>query len=107
MFVIDAGGTIVAANLSAYELFRNSSRSFVGAFFPGLFATTIDDHVGEETDSQWKEFKAEMLDRWTFCRTRQTCPSPYDVRVRLERGVGGAGSFIATVRPAPTAHSTV
>ena len=99
MFVVDAAGKVVAANASASQFWGTGGRSFVGASLANLFATGPDGAEVDESEGQWKAFKAAALDRWTPCRARQAGDSSREVRVRLERAIGGAGSFIAMVRP--------
>lgn len=97
-FVIDAGGKIVAANLSVYKFWGGVPRSFVGVYLRDLFVLIPDASGTEEPESQWKLFKTAMLDRWTLLSARHVDGSCHPVRVRLERSVGGAGTYIAMVR---------
>lgn len=102
MFVVDVEGKVVAANLSAHHFWENARRSFVGASLPRLFATDPDAADSDDAMAEWKAFKAATLDRWTTRLTQPATGATYQVRVRLERSMGGAGSFIATIRPCPS-----
>ncbi len=99
MFVVDAGGKIVAANQSAHQFWENTRRSFVGALLPRLFAADPAQSDEENFEAEWKAFKATALDRWTTRVTEPATGASRHVRFRLERAFGGAGTFIATVRP--------
>ncbi len=99
VFVLEAGGLVVASNTSAREFWSDVARPLVSAPFMTLFVSNEDLSDSENLSRQWLQLKSEGLDRWTRRVARRldgaTCP----VRLRLERSSGGAGSYIVTVRP--------
>jgi PAS domain-containing protein len=99
MFVIDADGKVVAANLSACELWGSAGKSIVGVSFASLFVPGADASEVDSTDAQWSTFRTAALERWSTCLTQPPGGLGREVRMRLERAFGGAGSYIATVRP--------
>lgn len=99
VLVVDAIGSVVASNSSARQLWSSAARPLVAARFAALFADAEDVADPESIARQWLLLKSEALDRWTSRIIRPLDGSPCEVRLRLERSSGGAGSYIATVQP--------
>ncbi len=100
VFVLEAGGTVVASNTSAREFWSDAARPLVGVPFVTLFASNDDLSAPENISRQWLHLKGEGVDRWTQRVARRLDGALCEVRLRLERSSGGAGSYIATVQPA-------
>ena len=99
VLVLDASGKVVAANSSARRLWTAVDKSLVGLPFAWLFRLDGDSAELEFCDSRWKAMKTSALDCWTQLAAQPLDGLPCDVRVRLERALGGAGSYIATIQP--------
>lgn len=103
VLVIDASGKVVASNPGAQAL-CSDGKSLVGqplaAFFGGAERSGDADFLEE----QWRTLRRDALDNWAL--RRLACPSAAnrEVHVRVERALGGAGSYLATiVRGGPAA----
>lgn len=99
VLVIDAAGRIVAANLSARQLWAAGERALAGRCVAELFGLKPVPSEAEPGAGEWKVFKALALDRWAMLAAHAIPAAPRETRVRLERAFGGAGSFIATILP--------
>lgn len=99
-FVVDASGNVIASNASARQLWSEDHRSLLGRPLAELFSAGKIDAEPEAALVQWQQLKTETLDRWTTRPARRLDGGCLDVRLRLERASGGAGSYIATVLPA-------
>jgi hypothetical protein len=95
VFVIDATGVVIAANSSAREFVGFTRKSPASLSFAGLFASG-PFAANQPGADDWKTFVAATLDRWTSFCVRMP-EGEREVRVRLERSAGGAGSYIATM----------
>jgi PAS domain-containing protein len=103
VFVVDASGQIVALNFSAGLLWGVDPRSLVTRSLASLLHASGTGPVEPENAEQdWSELKREASDGWAVRFVVVPQGSPVAVRVRLERASGGAGSFIALVRPIST-----
>jgi hypothetical protein len=102
VLVLDASGNVVAANGSARQLWAVAGRSLVGlplaGFFAGEAPVAADTDAAKDDEGRWQALRTRMLDRWASLATRTLDGSVQNVRVRLERALGGAGSYIATIR---------
>ncbi len=99
VLVLDAGGRVVAANRSARQLWAAPDKALVGFPFGGLFGLESVSAEPQSAETQWKALSTATVDRWTSSLARPLSGPPREVRVRLERALGGAGSFIATIQP--------
>ncbi len=98
VLVLDASGKIVAVNGSARQLWAVAGKSLVGLPLAGFFESEAPVVATAEADEErWQELRTRTLDRWVSLATRATDGSVQDVHVRLERALGGAGSYIATI----------
>lgn len=98
--VIDASGKVVAANQSARDLLGIPAKSLIGLSVPGLFTPGGVRSESDGAADEWKSLCAAALDRWTRVRAHPPGNPPVDVRVRLERAFGGAGTYMAVLLPA-------
>lgn len=96
---MDADGVVVASNSSARQLWSTTGSSLVALPFVRLFslAASASDRPG--APEQWREMKRGGLDRSVVRQISPLDGPPCEVRLRIERSSGGAGSYIATVRP--------
>ncbi|ACB75446.1 PAS domain-containing protein [Opitutus terrae] len=99
--VLDATGKIVAVNQSARQLWSASDRSLIGRPFAQLFVLDAAPEAADAAVARWRILSAETLDRTTVLTALPLTGAKREVRVRLERAVGGAGSYLATVQIAP------
>jgi hypothetical protein len=99
VFVIDATGLVIAANSSAREYVEFRRKTLASLSFVDLLHGASSGTDGGPGASDWKSFVASALDRWTTLRMR-TPDGERELRLRLERSAGGAGSYIATLRRA-------
>jgi PAS domain-containing protein len=100
VFVVDADGKVVASNASARALWSTATRPLISLPLAALFSSTsVSPEPGEgEVAEQWRQLKSDAMDRWTLRQARRLDDAPTgEVRLRLERASGGAGSYIATV----------
>jgi PAS domain-containing protein len=101
VFVVDADGRVVASNASARQLWSTDARPLVALPLAALFSADLGAPEPEEVAQQWRQLKSDAMDRWTL-RSAQRLNGPVcEVRLRVERASGGAGSYIATVLPVP------
>jgi two-component system, cell cycle sensor histidine kinase and response regulator CckA len=101
VLVLDAGGSIVAANSSAREITSVGDIALIGQPFAALFVFEIVSTDAEFLAAQWDALRESALDRWTPLSLQSPAGAPREVRVRLERAVGGAGTYIAMLQPPP------
>lgn len=99
VFVLEAGGLVVASNTSARMFWSEVARPLVSMPFVTLLAGNEDSSGPETSSSQWLQLRSESLDRWTLRVARRLDGTTCDVRLRLERSSGGAGTYIAAVQP--------
>lgn len=99
VLVLDASGKVVAVNDSARALWGAGKLELVGIAFARLRTDTPSVAKQEDSEAAWKAFLADAGGRWTSMSIRSRDGSARDVRVRLERALGGAGTYIATVQP--------
>lgn len=99
VLVLDAMGTVVAANGTARALWDATEKGLISQSFTQLVAA---DAASAESNaiSDWKSLKTATVDRSAPFSARRRDGSSFTVRVRLERSLGGAGTFIATIAPA-------
>lgn len=100
VFVIDAAGRVVATNRSACVFWATGNQSMVGLNFVQLFEPDPgNDVAGFET--RWTALRAAAFESWTPLVARTLRTDRAVTRVRLERSIGGAGTYIAIVLPQP------
>jgi hypothetical protein len=99
VLVLDAMGVVVAANETARELWGAAERTLVSQSFTQLVWAGCAAPDPENTTT-WKALKAALVDRGAPLTARRSDGSSFGVHVRLERSLGGAGTFIATIAPA-------
>lgn len=99
VLVLDSTGKVVASNESARLLWATPDRSLVGAPVGGLLlaeGATVD---ASSPSLPWKTVSTTALNRWALFVAKPRSGMLRPVRVRVERAVGGAGSFIAVAMP--------
>lgn len=99
MLVLDATGKVVATNESARQLWAAPDRTLVGTPVGSMLLTEPAASDALSIDLPWKTLCAVALNQWTSLVAKPQTGSLRSVRVRLERAVGGAGSYIAIVVP--------
>lgn len=100
VFVIDAGGSVVATNASGRRLWSVSGRSMVGVPFVALLGFNGLAAEPGLAAEEWRNLKAEALDRWTRRVARPADAPTRELNLHLERSIGGAGSYILNVQTA-------
>lgn len=98
VFVIDAEGKIVATNEGARQLWAASREVLTGREFTTLFrheSVSTVTALGEAMD--WRTLRRLGLEAWVTLAAEACDGTRQEVRMRVERAVGGAGSYIATV----------
>lgn len=100
VFVVDACGIVVATNASGRRLWSVSGRSMVGVPFVALLGVTGIAVGPELAAEEWRNLKADALDRWTRRLTQPADAPEREVHLHLERSIGGAGSYIVNVQTA-------
>lgn len=98
VLVLDVSGHVVAANRSARELWGVTDKAIVQLQLASLFAPDAAS-VADEADAQWHALRATALDTWARLTAYPQNGSAREVRVRVERAFGGAGTYIATIQP--------
>lgn len=98
VFVIGADGKVVASNASARQLWSAENRPLVGISFAALFDPAEPAVESQDASAEWQAFKRDAWEQWMPRGARRHDGPTCEVRVRLERAYGGAGSYIATVR---------
>ena len=105
---LDANGRISAANTSARQLWQTGENELIGEAFATLFAFEVVSNDPEFLEAQWEVVLASALDRSTTFSIQPREGAPRDMRVRIERTVGSATTYIATVHaPVATPTATV
>jgi PAS domain-containing protein len=99
VLVLDASGKIVAANRSARHLWAAMDKSLVGFSFAELLAFAAVGGDPDTPGAQWKALSTAALNRSTPLIAKPLDGSSREVYVQLERALGGAGSYIATIQP--------
>jgi hypothetical protein len=97
VLVLDAHGNVVAANRSSRDLWGTPDRSLVGLPLAGLVAQ--DPPVSAAgRDADWKKLRSEALDQWKPIAVVPLDGGPQPARLRLEKALGGAGTYIAIIQ---------
>ncbi len=99
MLVLDATGKITAANASARALWQTGDNELIGEAFATLFLFEITSSDPEFLDAQWEVLLDGGLNRTTPLQAQPREGAPRDVRVRLEKILGAASGYIATIQP--------
>jgi hypothetical protein len=99
VLVLDASGKVVAANRSARHLWAAMDKSLVGFSFAELLAVAGVVGDPDTPGAQWKALSTAALNRSTPLIAQPLDGSAREVYVQLERALGGAGSYIATIQP--------
>lgn len=100
VLVLDSTGMVVAANGTARELWGATERTLVSESFTQLVSADATAPDPECAHAAWTALKAATVDRSAELIARRRNGSSFGIRVRLERSLGGAGTFIATISPA-------
>jgi PAS domain S-box-containing protein len=105
VLMLDASGRVTAANASARALWQSTDGELVGEAFASLFAFEVVSNDPEFLEAQWDVLLASALDRATPLSAQPREGTARDVRVRLEKPLGAAVGYIATVQPPAAAPS--
>ncbi len=105
MLVLDAAGKVTAANASARALWQTADNELIGDAFAALFVSEITSSDPEFLDVQWEVLLESTLNRTTPLQALPREGAPRDVRVRLEKILGQASGYVATIQP-PAAATT-
>lgn len=99
VFVIDAGGKVVASNASARRLWSAGERALVTLPFAALFELDESEADSDQLAAAWLTLKAQANERWTQVTALPFGGGSVDAWLRIERAAGGAGSYFASVVP--------
>ncbi len=99
VLVLDATGRITSGNTSARRLWQTGEAELVGEAFASLFAFEVTSTDPDFLEAQWEVVLASALDRATIFTAQPREGAPREVRVRIEKILGGAAGFIATAQP--------
>jgi len=102
VLVVGATGQVVAANATACAAWARPD--FTGIAFPSLFAFEVVSDDPEFLEAQWEALLGSALDATMPLTARRSDGTTRDVRVRLERNVGGEG-YVATIQSLAAAPS--
>ncbi|MES2693102.1 MAG: PAS domain-containing protein, partial [Verrucomicrobiota bacterium] len=106
MLLLDAAGRIGAANTSARALWQTGDDELIGEAFASLFVFEIVSSDPDFLEAQWEVLLASALDRETSLSAQPREGAPRTVRLRLEKNLGSAGAYVATVRPPAAAAAS-
>jgi PAS domain S-box-containing protein len=99
VLLLDAAGRITGANASARALWQTGDDELVGEHFAAQFAFEIVSSDPDFLEAQWEVLLASALERSTPLTAQPREGAPREVRVRLEKNLGAAGGYIATLQP--------
>ncbi len=105
MLVLDAAGKVTAANASARVLWQTGENELIGDAFAALFVSEITSSDPEFLEVQWEVLLDGTLNKTTPLQALPREGAPRDVRVRLEKILGAASGYIATIQPPAVAVS--
>lgn len=98
VFVLDASGNVVATNHSGHHFFGAQDRPLAGQPFAGFFVGPATTPETESAEARWASLRAATLDRWAELVAWKSGNGPRNVQVRIERSIGGAGTYFATIQ---------
>jgi PAS domain S-box-containing protein len=104
--MLDSAGRVTTANSSARKLWQTGENELVGDAFASLFAFEVVSSDPEFLEAQWDVLLASALDRGASLNAQPREGAPFEVRVRLEKIIGGVAGYIATIQPPATATAT-
>jgi two-component system, cell cycle sensor histidine kinase and response regulator CckA len=99
VLVLDDAGRVAAANGSARKLWQTAENELIGEAFAALFAFEVVSSDPDFLEAQWEGVLASTLDRAATLSAQPREGAPRDVRVRLEKALGGAPGYVATIQP--------
>ncbi len=107
--LLDPSGKVAGANGSARLLWQTANNELVSESFASLFAFEVTSNDPEFLEAQWDVLLASSLDRTAALTAQPREGAPRDVRVRLEKPLGTAPGYIATIQlpAAPSAAPKV
>jgi two-component system, cell cycle sensor histidine kinase and response regulator CckA len=97
--LLDAGGKITAANESARKLWQVAEGELIGEQFASQFAFEVVSNDPEFLEAQWDVVLAGALNRDAVLSAQPREGAPHEVRVRLEKNLGTASGYVATLQP--------
>jgi two-component system cell cycle sensor histidine kinase/response regulator CckA len=99
VLILDASGRISAANGSARALWQCGESELPGETFTSLFAFEVVSLDPDFHQAQWDVLLAGARDAEVVMTAQPREGSSREVRVRIERLLGGTDGYIATVQP--------
>ncbi len=99
VLILDAAGKVTAANASARTLWQTADNELIGDAFAALFVSEITSSDPEFLEVQWEVLLDSTLNKTTPLQALPREGAPRDVRVRLEKILGQASGYIATIQP--------
>ncbi len=108
LLVLDATGTVRAANEAAGRLWQVSPADLAGQLVVSLFAFEVTSNEPGWRESQWEVLIATSLSRPLTLQAQPFEPvSPVDVRIELQAAHGHDASYFARIDPVvPAALAT-
>lgn len=99
VLVLDATGRILSANESARALWQTVEGELIGDHFATLLQFDLVSDAPDWLASQWEVLLANTLDKTAALTALPREGAPRDVVVRLERLLGTAAQYVATIQP--------
>ncbi len=99
VLVLDAAGKVTSANATARALWQTGETELIGDALAALFVSEITSSDPEFLEVQWEVLLDSTLDKTMPLQVQPREGAPHEVRVRLEKMLGPAGGYIATILP--------
>jgi PAS domain S-box-containing protein len=100
--ILDGDGRVAAANTTARQFWQTGDSELIGEHFASLFAFEVVSTDPDFIQAQW-EVLLTGLGRETLLAAQPREGAQREVRVRLEKQLGGSAVYIATIQPAASA----
>ena len=104
VLVLDAEGRVTGANASARQLWQTSENELIGDAFATLFAFEVVSSDPDFLQAQWEVLLAG-LGRETHLTAQPREGALRDVSVRIEKQIGPAPGYVATIQTRENAHA--
>ena len=102
VLALDAQGRVTGASSSARQLWQTAENELVGDHFASLFVIEVVSNDPEFLEAQWDVLLASALDRPATLTAQPREGAPREVSVRLEKNLGPAAGYLATIQPPAT-----
>jgi two-component system cell cycle sensor histidine kinase/response regulator CckA len=103
--MLDSTGRVIAANSSARILWQAGERELIGEHFASLIQFEVLSDEPDWLDAQWEVLLANTVDKSSLLTAQPREGAPREVLVRLEKTIGPAAGYVATIQSPPRAVS--